>query len=165
MVLPFSEAMSVTVSPPFSTIYSTPRVPAASSTPPHPRMAATLAGTASTSSSPCTSWGVSSLALAAMVYVYAFWPRPLSASSNSFTMPMEVGPFSPPRRTVTGWAADLSPSSMGIGVFGVTQAHSVNASASASSRDIIFFMLFSPFRDTVSYTKLSCSMPICLLSV
>ena len=36
---------------------------------------------------------------------------------------------------------------------------------SASSRDIIFFMLFSPFRDTVSYTKLSCSMPICLLSV
>ena len=60
-------------------------------------------------------------------------------------MPMEVGPFSPPNRTVTGWAADLSPSSMGIGVFGVTQAHSVNASVSASSRDIIFFMLFSPF--------------------
>ena len=169
MVLPLRDATSVTVSPPFSTMYSTPSVPtASSSTPPSVwlyRMAATLAGTATMSSSPCTSCGVSSLALAAMVNAYPFSVAPLSASSSSFTMPMEVGPFSPPNRTVTGWAADLSPSSMGIGVFGVTQAHSVNASASASSRDIIFFMLFSPFRDTVSYTKLSCSMPICLLSV
>ena len=70
MVFPARLLISVTVSPPFSTIYSTPRVLTASSfTPPWVLLYSTeprLAGTAMMSSSPFRNRGFSSLALAAI---------------------------------------------------------------------------------------------------
>lgn len=169
MVLPFSEAMSVTVSPPFSTIYSTPSVPAASSTTPPSvwlyRMAATLARHRQHIQLALHQLGrqligagrdgvrIRVLAQAVVRIVKQLY----HAHGGRALQPAQ--PHS------DRLAADLSPSSMGIGVFGVTQAHSVNASASASSRDTFFSCCFLLSRDTVSYTKLSCSMPICLLSV
>ena len=140
MVFPARLLISVTVSPPFSTIYSTPRVLTASIfTPPWVLLYSTeprLAGTAMMSSSPFRNRGFSSLALAAIrksMALAVFW---FSASSSSFTRPMDVGPFRPPTRMVTA-------SSWGVsGVWGCL-AQPVNSAAvisTASSRDTNFFM-------------------------